>query len=230
MTTGAERGTYPASLPVTAEEWRAYLTEYSDWFVRVIEDTVPVMRLSAGQARAPWLGNQPATPEMIAATEERLGVRLPPSLRGFLLASNGWGHMMAAGVDAISSCDEIDWFRNTHPGFFPEEAELAGREDHHVYAIFARCLNVAQGSDAFLLDTGEVSAEGEYDAYLFAIKYGALASPCKSFGELIALGREEVAESLGNGNPGARPVAAWGGRPGRSRKAMSKRMIPNETR
>jgi hypothetical protein len=194
MTADAGSGRLPTSLPVTAEEWRAYLTEYSAWFQRVVEGTVPAAGLSAEQA--PWLGNQPATEEMIAATEDRLGVRLPPSLRGFLLASNGWGHMASQGSDAISSCDEIDWFRNTHPGFFPDEDELAQREDLHVNEFFTRCLDVAQGSDAFLLDTGKVSADGEYDAYLFAVQYGTLEPPCKSFSELIAQGREEVAESL----------------------------------
>src|ERR1039457_4755059 len=193
MTDDAGSGALPTSPPVTAEEWRADLTEYSDWFQRVIEDTVPVDDGSAEQAA--WIGNEPATEEMIAATEERLGVRLPPSLRGFLLASNGWGHMVSQGCDAISSCDEIDWFRNTHPSFFPDEDELAERGDLDLYEIYTRCLNVAQGSDAFLLDTGKISAAGEYDAYLFAVKYGVLEPPCKSFGELIAQGREEVAES-----------------------------------
>jgi SMI1 / KNR4 family (SUKH-1) len=200
MTADAGSGPIPARLPVTAEQWRAYLTEYSDWFLRLtgltVEDTVPMVGPSAEQVSARWLGYEPATEEMIAATEERLAVRLPPSLRGFLLASNGWGAMVSQGADVISSCDEIDWFRNTHPGFFPDEDELAEREDRHVYAIFARCLNVTQGADAFLLDTGELSADGEYDAYLFAIKYGTLEPPCKSFSDLIALGREEIAESL----------------------------------
>jgi SMI1 / KNR4 family (SUKH-1) len=205
MTDDAGSGPNPTRLPVTAEQWRPYLTEYSDWFLRLtgltVEDTVPLVGLSAEQVSARWLGYEPATEEMIAATEERLGVRLPPSLRGFLLASNGWGAMVSQGADVISSCDEIDWFRNTHPGFFPDEDELAERGDRHVYTIFARCLNVTQGAEAFLLDTGEVSsADGEYDSYLFAIKYGTLESPCKSFSELIALGREEVAGANFDGN------------------------------
>ncbi|MFD8203865.1 SMI1/KNR4 family protein [Streptomyces sp. NPDC059701] len=36
------------------------------------------------------LAAPPATREEIAAAEERLGTRLPPSYRGFLEVSNGW--------------------------------------------------------------------------------------------------------------------------------------------
>ncbi|WP_370325549.1 SMI1/KNR4 family protein [Amycolatopsis sp. WAC 04197] len=35
------------------------------------------------------MGLKPATEQMITETEKRLGVPLPPSLRGFLLVSNG---------------------------------------------------------------------------------------------------------------------------------------------
>jgi len=195
MTADAGSGAPAARLPVTAEQWRAYLTEYSDWYLRVsdltAEDTVPMAGLTAQQVSARWLGYQPATEQMIAATEGRLGVKLPPSLRGFLLTSNGWGPV-SEWTDSLSSCDEIDWFRNTNPGFFPAVRQAAD-DDDGIFAFFARCLNIAQGEDALLLDTSEVSADGEYDAYLFAIKYGELEAPCKSFSELIALGRAEIA-------------------------------------
>jgi hypothetical protein len=36
-----------------------------------------------------WLGYEPAGEEAVRAAEERLGVRLPPSYRNFLLTSNG---------------------------------------------------------------------------------------------------------------------------------------------
>jgi hypothetical protein len=140
MATGASYGTHPARLPATAREWRDYLTEYGSWFEQVVEYTVPMIALSAGSGPASWLGNQPATEEMIAAAEERLGVRLPPSLRGFLRASNGWRHMVSHGADAILACDEIDWFRHTHPGFFADQGELAEREDRRRYEIVWRCL------------------------------------------------------------------------------------------
>lgn len=199
MTADAGSGPVSARFPVTAEQWRAYLTEYSDWYLRVtglsvddVDDRVPGLSpLTTRQISARWLGHEPATEQMIGGAEERLGVKLPPSLRGFLLASNGWGPV-SEWTDALSSCDDIDWFRNTHPGFFPSSD---GQVDDGVFEFFGRCLSIARGQDAFLLDTGEVSTDGEYDAYLFAVKYGETEGPCKSFSELIALGRAEI-ESL----------------------------------
>jgi len=37
-----------------------------------------------------------------------------------------------------------------------------------------------------------VAAEGEYEAYLLAVKYGSLHGPCASFSEVIAKGRAEI--------------------------------------
>lgn len=197
----ADAGSDP-SLPVTAEQWRAYLTEYSDWYLRVtgltiedVDDTVPMLSpITTRQISARWLGHEPATGQMIAETEERLGVKLPPSLRGFLLVSNGWGPV-SEWTDALSPCDDIDWFRNTHPAFFPSGDGQVTDNEEDTIVFFGRCLSIARGEDAFLLDTGEVSADGEYDAYLLAVKYGDAEGPCKSFSELIALGRAEI-ESL----------------------------------
>jgi hypothetical protein len=194
MTADAASGPLPGPLPVTAEQWRPYLTEYSDWYLRVrgltTENMVPrAGSLTREQVSARWLGYQPATGQEIAATEERLGVRLPPSLHGFLLASNGWGPV-AKWTEALTSCNEIDWFRSTHPEFVEavQETDDDGYDD-----IFEHCLNIARGEDAFLLDTRQVSADGEYDAYLLAVKYGELSAPCKSFSQLIVLGRAQIA-------------------------------------
>lgn len=199
MTADAESGPFPA----TAEQWRPYLTEYSDWYLRVtgltvedVADRIPTLsRLTTRQISARWLGYEPATDQMIAETEERLGVKLPPSLRGFLLASNGWGPV-SEWTNALSSCADIDWFRNTHPSFSPSWPGQAPDDDDGTFEFFGRCLSIARGEDAFLLDTREVSADGEYDAYLLAVKYGETEGPCKSFSELIALGRAEIERVL----------------------------------
>jgi hypothetical protein len=203
----ADAGTEPSPdrLPVTAEQWRAYLTEYSDWYLRVTGLTVddvgdydprlpelnPVTRQ---QVSARWLGHEPASEEAIAAAEERLGVRLPPSLRGFLLVSDGWGPV-SEWTDALLPCDQLDWFSHTHPGFFPDGAGGIPDDDDGNFEFFANCLNVARGEDAFLLDTTAVSADGEYEAYLFAVKYGDPGDALSSFSALIAEGRAEIAST-----------------------------------
>ena len=157
MTSYTESGPSSARRPVTAEQWRAYLTEYSDWYLRVTgltaEDTIPNGDSpTAQQVSARWLGYEPATDQMIAAAEERLGVKLPPSLRGFLLASNGWRKVSEWTV-ALTNCDEIDWFRNTHPEFIDALDGQATEDDDDAVEFCTDCLNVARGEDAFLLDT-----------------------------------------------------------------------------
>ena len=56
-----------------------------------------------------WLGYLGAKEEQIAAAEEHLGQRLPPSYRAFLQVSNGWRN---AGpfIDRLWSTEEVDWF------------------------------------------------------------------------------------------------------------------------
>ena len=178
------------ALPVNAEQWRLYLAEYNDWYLQL---TASVHRGTEEQPQRRWLGCEPAGEQQIAATEERLGVRLPPSLRGFLLASNGWGPV-SAYTSMLSPCEQIDWFHNTHDDFidgFREAAEDVGDEIAED-EMFLHALSLAEGEDTILLDTRNASAEGEYEAYLLHVGGGHLSEPCSSFSEIIAHGRAEI--------------------------------------
>ncbi|MFJ2478590.1 SMI1/KNR4 family protein [Streptomyces sp. NPDC087659] len=177
--------------PKTPDEWCTYLTEYSNWY---LDGAGPnrLSMLNEQQISTRWLGCEPASEQAIAATEERLGVALPPSLRGFLLTSNGWA-TAAEWVDALSACEEISWFRDTHEEFLqPLDDDDEDEEEWEVGIICERSLVIATGEDLFLLDTGAVSADGEYNAYLLEMKYGELLGPCASFSELFAKGREQL--------------------------------------
>lgn len=181
------------ALPATAEQWRLYLAEYNDWYLQ-LPASVHRLTLTDEQLRTGWLGRDPAGEQQVAATEERLGVRLPPSLRGFLLASNGWGPV-SAYTSGLSSCEQIDWFRNTDEDFIDGVRE--GYEDDGEEIpedeMFLHALSVAQGvQDTILLDTRSASAEGEYVAYLLHIGGGHLSEPCGSFSEVIAQGRAQI--------------------------------------
>lgn len=159
------------TLPVTADEWRIYLAEYG-----------------------PWTGQEPATEARIVEAEQRLGIALPPSLRGFLLVSNGWGKvsMWTAG---LCSVEEIEWFRDADEAFidgYLSGAEDFGEEIDEATDIFLNALSVAYGEDTILLDTVHRSPNGEYEAYLLAVKYGALHETCASFSAAIAKGRAEI--------------------------------------
>ena len=183
---------HSVALPVTAEQWRLYLAEYSGWFLSEAPERLR-RHVTEEQRRTRWLGREPADEQRITATEERLGVRLPPSLRGFLLASNGWGPV-SSWTEALSSCEEIDWFHNTHDAFidgrrdgFEDDGEDMPEDD-----VFLHALSVALGDDTILLDTRSISADGEYEAYLFAVNYGDLRDPCASFSEAIAKGLAQI--------------------------------------
>src|SRR5439155_26375283 len=51
--------------------------------------------LSSGTLEYGWLGRPGATEAAIAATEQRLEKKLPPSYRAFLNVTNGWGRTTA---------------------------------------------------------------------------------------------------------------------------------------
>ncbi|MGI5182321.1 SMI1/KNR4 family protein [Dactylosporangium sp. CA-152071] len=180
MTDNDHSSVPPAPFPGTPEEWRAYLAEYRDWILRFAEDRDLSQLQKDGRA-----GYEPADEQLIEATEERLGVALPPSLRAFLLTSNGWSRV-ATYIDSLHSCADIHWFTDVHDGWVEEDDES---DD-----VFKYGLIIAQNADLFLLDTSDVLDNGEYRAYILAVKYGALSDPCDSFSELLTLGRKELKE------------------------------------
>lgn len=183
------------TLPVTAEEWRAYLAEYSRWYLNEPAAREKVWgRLSEEQRRTEWMGREPATSEQIAAAEQRLGVVLPPSLRGFLSVTNGWGPV-SEWTQGLCSADEIEWFRDYDEAFidgYRSGAEDFGEEIDEETDVFLNALSLAYGEDTILLDTVHKSPDGEYEAYLLAAKYGELHETCASFSAAIAKGRAEI--------------------------------------
>ena len=82
---------------MTTHEWKSFLKLYSrellsyDW-----SDTLRMFAshgaaISEEARRTQWLGYLPASEAAIEAAEQRLGRRLPPSLRAFYEVTNGWG-------------------------------------------------------------------------------------------------------------------------------------------
>lgn len=187
--------------PVTPAQWRLYLSDYDERYLGDSPERIGP-DLSHEDRPAGRLGRAPASEVRLAATERRLGVPLPPSLRGFLMASDGWRPVPGSGwMPSISSCEEIDWLRNTHESFVA--AYLRGAGGGGVRGaddFYLRALSLARGEDTVLLDTRHVSADGEYAAYAFALAFGHLDEPCASFGALIAKSRarsERIRSLLG---------------------------------
>ena len=94
---------------MTPQQWCRYLTEFSDAFFAKATGS-DLWGLDDQQIAARWLGCDPGSEQDLGAAEERLGVRLPPSLRGFLLTTDGWSRP-ADWVERMCPCRDIQWFR-----------------------------------------------------------------------------------------------------------------------
>ena len=176
----------------TPQEWRSYVLEYSDLYLRTA-DEYQLDELDDSHVATRWLGYEPAGEQAISAAEERLGVRFPPSFRGFLQASDGW-RGIGGWIDLLCSCDEIEWFRATPTGEEFIELYSEGLDDSDVVAVFERSLLIAGGEDFWLLDSAKVAADGEWAAYEFEPKYGDLEEYA-SFSALMDFSREVMMES-----------------------------------
>ncbi|MFH9366199.1 SMI1/KNR4 family protein [Streptomyces anulatus] len=190
-----------AGVLATPEEWRVFLERYGELYVKVRADDDELVdlldddqleALDQGERVEPWLGEAAAREEALMASEERLGVRFPPSLRGFFLASDGWTHL-DGWVDGVHPCGSVVWMRDSEAGGRVTDTydSIPGNEDD--VQLFRRSIEIARGEDFWLLDPTDVGPDGEWAAYEFAPKYG---NPTKypSFSALIRSGYESMEE------------------------------------
>ncbi|MFJ3706237.1 MULTISPECIES: SMI1/KNR4 family protein [Streptomyces] len=165
----------------TSQEWRGFLERYGELYVHAYSDGDELVDLleeeeleafDRGERVKPWLGEAPAREEALAAAEERLGVRFPPSVRGFFLASDGWTPLAASWVGGVRPCDRVVWMRDSEAGRSVTEIydSIPGNEEE--VHLFRRSVEIAHGEDFWLLDPTDVGPEGEWAAYKFAPKYG----------------------------------------------------------
>jgi hypothetical protein len=129
------------------------------------------------EVRAGWLGFAPANEVQIAAAEERLGCRLPHSLRSFLMLTDGWKD---AGnfIYRLAGTAELEWLRDTTDSYW------AGAYDDE---IVARSLRLSLGGDASILflDPMDVGEDGEWAAYRLASWSGQGPERHASFADLM---------------------------------------------
>ncbi|MFC3994359.1 SMI1/KNR4 family protein [Nocardiopsis sediminis] len=183
--------------PSTVTEWHAFLKRYSleflgSEFLHAIEaDGRRDPFVSEAQRSAEWLGFEPAGEEEILAAEQRLGVRLPPTYRNFLLTSNGW-KMLSYAVDAFPVTD-IGWFPDVDPMLFevwsdPDVIDINDEEDRARVRLLERSLLIASdngGSGHYLLLADSVAENGEWTAYQWWTGDGGDIEPCGDFAALV---------------------------------------------
>ncbi|MFE2102830.1 SMI1/KNR4 family protein [Streptomyces sp. NPDC059468] len=110
---------------------------------------------------------------MIAATEERLGRRLPPSYRDFLAVSDGWHVDETAGVYQLGGAADIDWFRDPYdmtPLYEQNLGDNPRDEDVLLAGMWQRALRLETDSamSSALLDPGDSDQNGEWALYMQA--------------------------------------------------------------
>jgi hypothetical protein len=156
----------------TAFDWRAFLLMWSGEWADSLSDGESGSETDEAARQARWLGFSPASEQRIAAMEERLGRRMPPSYRDFLKVSDGWRH--AGGfVSLLAGTGEARW-HNDESGLGEQFEEYldedAGPEERWEADIWRRGLQLDVESDItyVLMDPEDVDEDGEWAVYTWA--------------------------------------------------------------
>lgn len=162
-------------------DWHEFLGRWqAEWLPRTDADEEahadPHADVDDGGQVAVRPGPGPARPgakePAIAAAEERLGRRLPPSYRQFLALSDGWHVDQTAGVYRLGGAADIDWFKDPYDMSALYEQNLGDhpREEDVVLAgMWQRALRLETDSDMShaLLDPGDSDTDGEWALYVY---------------------------------------------------------------
>lgn len=177
-------------------DWRPWLTRWSEEWIGSADPD----RLDPDVGRNTWLGFTPATPEAVEAAEERLGMRLPPSYREFLLTTDGWREA-GCFVWRMRDTSNLGWVRDLESYWQeweePYEEEPYGEDDDAgpdgEGGPISRGLLISLETDSgiLFLDPGDVDETGEWAAYsLFSWR----AAPPTRFPSFTALMESLYAE------------------------------------
>ncbi|MFJ8741409.1 SMI1/KNR4 family protein [Embleya sp. NPDC127516] len=172
--------------------WRPFLDQWSEEWVAG-HDPERDGPLAEEVVRDTWLGFAPASEAEVAEAEARLGRRLPPSLREFLLVTDGWRD---AGnfIYRLAGSAELEWLRDTDDrSWIDVWEELAEDEDDEEAfgvqeaKVLARSLRLSLDGDAaiMLLDPDDVDGDGEWAGYWLASWSGEGPQRYESFHDLM---------------------------------------------
>jgi hypothetical protein len=177
--------------------WRPFLEKWSEEWVAG-HDPEQDGPLAAEVVRDTWLGFAPANEAEVAAAEARLDRQLPPSLREFLLVTNGWRD---AGnfIYRMAGTTELEWLRDTDDRTWIEVWEDLAEddieeedEDEEAFGVqeakvLARSLRLSLDGDAavMLLDPEDVDEDGEWAGYWLASWSGEGPQRYGSFHDLM---------------------------------------------
>ncbi|GGX73347.1 SMI1/KNR4 family protein [Streptomyces hiroshimensis] len=150
-------------------EWRPFLARWSEEWADSCDPDDPLRDEEEAARQARWLGFAPASGSQIAALEQRLGRRLPPSYRAFLEVSDGWRN--AGGfVDLLAGTGKARWYED-ESGFGETYRSVLGEHSSHeeitAAGMWSRALQLDVESDAtyVLMDPQDITGDGEWAVY-----------------------------------------------------------------
>jgi len=149
------------------EEWLTFLRKYA----------------AASDAKE-WPGNSGASEQKLAVAEEQLKIKLPPSYRAFLNASDGW-RFASDTTPIIRAVENVHWFRKEHKDWYEAyqmsvEPFSVMEKDYFDYAKhdcaefeikhLAQALCISEiGDDAVvLLNPMVIWPDGEWETWFFS--------------------------------------------------------------
>ncbi|QRP50102.1 SMI1/KNR4 family protein [Amycolatopsis sp. FDAARGOS 1241] len=147
-------------------DWKPWLRRWSEEWISTAEEDD---ELDEAVLRDRWLGFGSATEDEVARAEARLGFRLPPSYRDFLLTTNGW-RRAGMFVFRMRDTETVDWLRHHEP-YWEEWEELCEDDnpdpDPGNSNRFSRGLLLSLEADAgiLFLDPLDVDEKPEWAAY-----------------------------------------------------------------
>ncbi|KUJ65217.1 hypothetical protein ACZ90_49525 [Streptomyces albus subsp. albus] len=170
------------------QKWQPFLKRWSEEWISA-HDPAHDAPLDEEVVRTGWLGFDPAGAEQIAAAEARLGRALPPSLREFLLVTDGWRD--AGGfIYRLAGAAELEWLADTEDSGWIEAYDIGDELDGFEVddgTILRRSLRLSLEGDAavMLLDPEDVDEHGEWAGYWLASWSGEGPERHASFHELM---------------------------------------------
>ncbi len=151
-------------------DWGTFLRRWQDEWVPSEDEA---MELAEGDVTLAdlALASPPASEAEVADAERRLGTRLPPSYRGFLLASNGWS-LRDDSIHQLGAAHEIGWFGDPFgmtPMYRESLDERATEQETLLAGMWERALQLETDSDMSyaLLDPGDTDEDGEWALYVY---------------------------------------------------------------
>ncbi|MFB9928390.1 SMI1/KNR4 family protein [Amycolatopsis halotolerans] len=184
-------------------DWRPWL---SRWSAEWVQSAKPA-DLDPQVLRDRWLGFAPASAEAVAGAEARLGRKLPPSYREFLLTTDGWRDA-GPSVRRMRDTAALGWLRDLEPHWEEWEELSEGEPNPSEGNKFSRGLLISLEADVgiLFLDPGDVDEAGEWAAYSL---FSWLAEPPAKFASFAALMEDLYADFHRLRRPEGETRDAW---------------------